>query len=194
MFATFNTNTAAQIASVQSTIELLQQQLDAARIQLSELQQQQQAEQTAHAAAETALQMVQKARKLVAHAYGADAVAEFNRTLVEEEVVVAELPASADEIEEVTPNVNTPAPDAPNATIVVDEVTTVDVAVETIEEEEEVLDESQPELDFRNLSWSKLQKLAASKKVTVKGQQRHTIQQSLAGLVTQKEINAAAYA
>jgi len=75
MFASFTVQTANAIgsatapwaiATTESLISDLQQQLEAARLELAQLQQQEQAQQTAKSAAETALEMVRRARKLVA--------------------------------------------------------------------------------------------------------------------------------
>ncbi|MUH00510.1 hypothetical protein F7734_52875 [Scytonema sp. UIC 10036] len=96
MFATFTTITAKNIATTETLISDLEQQLQVARQELAQFQQQQQAEQTAKSAAETALEMVRKARKLVQVAYGDAAVEEFNRALVEDEAVARELPQVED--------------------------------------------------------------------------------------------------
>ena len=87
LFASLNNQTTQSIEACERLIEQLKQQLAAAQEQLNHLHQQQQGELTAQATAQTALEMVAKARRMIQVAYpnSPEAMSEFNRALMEDE-------------------------------------------------------------------------------------------------------------
>ena len=87
LFASLNNQTTQSIEACERLIEQLKQQLAAAQEQLNHLHQQQQGELTAQATAQTALEMVAKARRMIQVAYpnSPEAMAEFNRALMQDE-------------------------------------------------------------------------------------------------------------
>lgn len=84
LFASLHNQTTQSIESCEKLIEQLKQQLAAAQEQLNHLHQQQQGELTAETTAQTALEMVLKARRMIKAAYpdSPEAMAEFNRALM----------------------------------------------------------------------------------------------------------------
>ena len=84
LFASLHNQTTQSIESCEKLIEQLKQQLAAAQEQLNHLHQQQQGELTAETTAQTALEMVLKARRMIKVAYpnSPEAMAEFNRALM----------------------------------------------------------------------------------------------------------------
>jgi hypothetical protein len=84
LFASLHNQTTQSIAHCERLIEQLKQQLAAAQEQLNHLHQQQQGELTAETTAQTALEMVFKARRMIKAAYpnSPEAMAEFDRALM----------------------------------------------------------------------------------------------------------------
>lgn len=82
MFATITATTAKNIQATEELINDLQAELEAARQQLARFQQEDQAQLTAKAAAESALESAAKAFKAVAIAYGESGVEEFKQALL----------------------------------------------------------------------------------------------------------------
>ncbi|HBE17098.1 MAG TPA: hypothetical protein DDW51_05665 [Cyanobacteria bacterium UBA11367] len=84
LFTSLHTQTSEAIENCEILIEQLKDQLAIAQEQLSQFQQQQQAELSAEAAASTALEMVFKARRMIKAAYpnSPEALTEFDRALV----------------------------------------------------------------------------------------------------------------
>ncbi|MBW4626533.1 MAG: SAP domain-containing protein [Brasilonema octagenarum HA4186-MV1] len=140
LFSTFANNTAGNIQATEALINELQQQLEAARQQLTAFQQQQQLEMTAKGAAEAALDTTRKAFKAVLTAYGAEGVAEFRDALVailSENAEMLQLPASAtdeDSDNEPTPSVPPVEPEMNDEPATVVEVEVVDESVAVAEE------------------------------------------------------------
>ncbi len=195
LFTTFTAATAQSIQATENLVDSLQQQLEVARQQLAQLQQQQQAEQTAKSAAQTALEMAAKARKLVAIAYGQEAVEEFNRALLSDLQPVSELPGAVDDA--ATNSSPEPTPTGGGAvvtTVVVEETIEVTASeVITPTEPKEVVSESSKEPDFSRLNWQQLQKLAAASNISPRGKKRPEIQSLLIQQgVTQFDIDSAA--
>ncbi|MUH01548.1 hypothetical protein F7734_58545 [Scytonema sp. UIC 10036] len=197
MFATFNTITAKNIQVTEELISDLQAELEAARQQLARFQQEEQAQLTAKAAAESALEAAAKAFKAVAIAYGENGVEEFKNALLaasQEAPQVPALPAVEEQpkTDEVEPTLPSEGPVVEVAAEVIDttDVQPVDPTTEFIEE----IGESPAEnaLDFSKLSWKQLQKLAASKGVSVKGKKKTDLLDAIAKLVTQSDIDQAA--
>lgn len=87
LFTSLHNQTTESIANCEKLIEQLKQQLAAAQEQLNHLHQQQQGELTASSTAQTALDMVFKARRMIKAAYpnSPEAMAEFNRALMVDE-------------------------------------------------------------------------------------------------------------
>ena len=87
LFTSLHNQTTQSIAHCERLIEQLKQQLAAAQEQLNHLHQQQQGELTASSTAQTALEMVFKARRMIKVAYpnSPEAMAEFNRALMLDE-------------------------------------------------------------------------------------------------------------
>ena len=87
LFTSLHNQTTQSIAHCERLIEQLKQQLAAAQEQLNHLHQQQQGELTAETTAQTALEMVLKARRMIKVAYpnSPEAMAEFNRALMLDE-------------------------------------------------------------------------------------------------------------
>lgn len=87
LFASLHNQTTQSIESCEKLIEQLKQQLAAAQEQLNHLHQQQQGELTAETTAQTALEMVLKARRMIKAAYpnSPEAMAKFNRALMQDE-------------------------------------------------------------------------------------------------------------
>ena len=85
LFATLNTQTTQAISACEELIVQLKQQLASAQEKLGQLNQQQQGELTAQATAQTALEMVAKARRMIQVAYPncPEAMTEFNQALME---------------------------------------------------------------------------------------------------------------
>jgi len=117
LFTSFNKETATFIRNTESQIAQLERQLEECRQNLGQLQQLQQAQMSATAAANNALEMARKARDMVAYAFGTKAIHEFNLALIdavnETELNETELLEASVEISETTtePTPNKPSND-----------------------------------------------------------------------------------
>ncbi len=186
MFEQLNTATSTAIANLEALAEQLKQKLAETQEQLNQLHQQQQSELTAKATAETAIEMVNKARRMIKAAYpdSPEAMAEFNRALMEQ----AQLPPSRIANPAPTPG-PTPAPRSTPALIppiipgrkieVVEQVEQVEV----VEPETEILSVE----ELKDLPRKQLQAIAKRKGIQANSSQAN-IAKRLQG-ITREELN-----
>ncbi|MDR9900989.1 hypothetical protein G7B40_042210, partial [Aetokthonos hydrillicola Thurmond2011] len=82
LFSSLDNQKINQINNTENLILDLEKQLELARLQLSQLQQEVQSQKSAKSAAETALEMVSRAKALISFAYGSEGLEEFNTALL----------------------------------------------------------------------------------------------------------------
>lgn len=181
MFEQLNTATSTAIANLEALAEQLKQKLAETQEQLNQLHQQQQSELTAKATAETAIEMVNKARRMIKAAYpdSPEAMAEFNRALMEQ----AQLPPSA--IATSNPTTPTPSPTpAPRSTPALIPPIIPGRKIEVVEPETEIVSVE----ELKDLPRKQLQAIAKKKGIQANSSQAN-IAKRLQG-ITREELNS----